>query len=134
MTNPLPAKKEQDKNFPDTRYFAHRISQCGHQPVYKQQLPDGEPTLLSPAPSQKLNNHSPYGFQWGYYGSGPAQLALALLLDATANPDVALAYYQQFKWDIVATWGEEWTLFSGEILEWLRAQEKRELGVRISKN
>lgn len=122
------------KLYPDTRYFAHRISQCGHQPVYKQLLPDGEPRLLSPIPSQKLNNHSPDGFQFGFGGSGPAQLALALLLDVTTNPDIALTYYQQFKWDIVACWGKEWTIFSGEILEWIKVQEKRELGVRLSKN
>lgn len=122
-----------DKNFPETRYFAHRISECGHQPVYKQLMPDDEPVALSPIPSQKLNNLSP-GFQWGYFGSGPAQLALALLLDITTNPSLALSYYQQFKWDIVASWGDEWTIFSGEILEWIKTQEKRELGVRVSKN
>ena len=37
---------------------------------------------LNPEPSQELWNHSPDGFNWGYGGSGPAQLALALLLDA----------------------------------------------------
>src|SRR5262245_1194599 len=29
-----------------------------------------------------LRSHSPTGFEWGYGGSGPAQLALALLADA----------------------------------------------------
>ena len=28
-----------------------------------------------------LFNHSPTGFEWGYRGSGPAQLALAILAD-----------------------------------------------------
>jgi hypothetical protein len=28
-----------------------------------------------------LVNHSPTGFSWGYAGSGPAQLALAILAD-----------------------------------------------------
>lgn len=37
---------------------------------------------LHAGPSQKLWNHSPTGFEWGYGGSGPAQLALAILLDA----------------------------------------------------
>jgi len=133
MVNPMPAKQKQDKLYPDTRYFARRVSECGHQPVYKQLLPDGEPTALAILPSQKPNDHS-HGFQWGYGGSGPAQLSLALLLDVTSNPDLALAYYQQFKRDIVASWGDEWTIFSGEILEWVKVQERRELGVRISKN
>lgn len=351
MVNPQPAKR--DKTYPDTRYFAHRISQCGHQPVYKQLLPDGEPTVLPILPGQKLYDHSP-GFGWGsstarrirgkvsetfldgqfsykfggnldnafashwnfmeikdimienadmddvkrhsklsgksylvwdisiefdggihqysfaikssdkineklitisreisnlseplsrqvlipsnYFGKSPslftilnivpiascsphfpletepiplhpkvlilsppiitnlatkgmligtpcftinsieqsfnnylstketsdtlwhiilltfylyyitsnpnktsgslgsAQLALALLLDVTSDPNLALAYYQQFKCDVVANWGDEWTIFSGEILLWIEAQKIRELGIRASKN
>ena len=122
-----------DKTYPETRYFAHRISQCGHRPVYKQLLPNGEPVPLSLAPSQKLYDHSP-GFGWGSFGQGPAQLALALLLDVTSNPDLALAYYQQFKWDRIAECGDEWSMTSSGILEWIKRQERRELGVRISKN
>ena len=29
----------------------------------------------------EIRNHSPTGFEWGYGGSGPAQLALAILAD-----------------------------------------------------
>ena len=36
---------------------------------------------FDPARSQQLRNHSPNGFEWGYGGSGPSQLALALLLE-----------------------------------------------------
>ncbi len=32
-------------------------------------------------PRLDLANHSPDGFSWGYGGSGPAQLALAILAD-----------------------------------------------------
>src|SRR6059036_1653610 len=35
----------------------------------------------------EIRNHSPTGFQWGYAGSGPAQLALALLVDALGAGD-----------------------------------------------
>ena len=101
----------------ETRYFGKRVSKPGGQPVYKQLLPDGEPTQLSPAASQKLRNHSPDGFEWGYCGSGPAQLALALLLDLTGNPDLALDHYQDFKFRYVASWGKEWSITSWEILE-----------------
>lgn len=58
---------------------------------------------LSMVPSQKLHNHSPDGFEWGYGGQGPSQLALAILLDFLNNPDEALAYYQEFKWVFIAT-------------------------------
>ncbi|MCK4554525.1 hypothetical protein KAU19_06245, partial [Candidatus Parcubacteria bacterium] len=36
---------------------------------------------LSPKKSQLVINHSPDGFAWGYGGSGPAQLALAILIE-----------------------------------------------------
>ena len=60
---------------------------------------DGE--LLCPAISQKVYNHSPDGFNWGYGGSGPAQLALAILLKFT-DKDTALYFYQDFKWEVIA--------------------------------
>ena len=53
---------------------------------------------LDPAPSQKQRNHSPDGFNWGYGGSGPAQLALARVLKLTGKPDG----YQDFKWKVIA--------------------------------
>jgi hypothetical protein len=57
---------------------------------------DGE--YLDPAPSQKEWNHSPDGFNWGYGGSGPAQLALAVILKITGKPD----NYQHFKWNVIS--------------------------------
>ncbi len=56
---------------------------------------------LLPGRSQKIVNHSPDGFNWGYGGSGPAQLALAILLRCLSNHQ-ALSRYQQFKWDVIA--------------------------------
>jgi len=40
--------------------------------------------------------------EWGYGGSGPAQLALALLLDYTDDEEVALAEYKAFKTEVVS--------------------------------
>lgn len=53
--------------------------------------------------SLRACNHSPDGFNWGYGGSGPAQLALAVLLEFT-NDDVqtALECHQEFKWRFIA--------------------------------
>lgn len=42
---------------------------------------------LSPAISQAIVNHSPDGFNWGYGGSGPSQLALAICLELTGKAD-----------------------------------------------
>ena len=49
-----------------------------------------------------LFNHSPTGFEWGYAGSGPAQLALALLADALADGTTAVALHQRYKFEVVA--------------------------------
>jgi hypothetical protein len=48
-----------------------------------------------------LANHST-GFNWGYGGSGPAQLALALLADALGNDELALQLHQKFKFHVIA--------------------------------
>ena len=44
-----------------------------------------------------LYNHSPDGLNWGYCGSGPAQLALALAAHATRDPKLAVAVHQRLK-------------------------------------
>jgi len=54
--------------------------------------------LLDPKESQTYHNHSPDGFNHGYGGSGPAQLALAIMLELTGRADG----YQDFKWDVIA--------------------------------
>ena len=53
---------------------------------------------LNPEVSQKIINHSPDGFNWGYGGSGAAQLALAIILKLTGKANG----YQDFKWNIIA--------------------------------
>jgi len=71
---------------------------------------------------QKL--HSPTGIEWGYGGSGPADLALSLLMDALNDRRRAKALHQAFKWDIVAGLPhEEWTLTMDEIQQWAQQHE-----------
>jgi hypothetical protein len=52
-------------------------------------------------PRTDLFNHSPTGFEFGYAGSGPAQLSLAILADCVGEP-LALEFYQEFKWAVIA--------------------------------
>jgi len=52
---------------------------------------------LDPRRSQRVWNHSPDGFAWGYAGSGPAQLALAILLAAGVPQQRAVELHQRFK-------------------------------------
>lgn len=46
--------------------------------------------------------HSPTGFEWGYGGSGPADLARSILIDA-AGGILAEGLYQEFKREFVAS-------------------------------
>jgi hypothetical protein len=52
---------------------------------------------LTPDRSLDLVNHSPTGFEWGYTGSGPAQLACGLLLDYYNDAQVAREHYIAFR-------------------------------------
>jgi hypothetical protein len=71
---------------------------------------DGE--FLSPERSQIVWNHSPDGFAWGYGGSGPSQLALAILLEAGISENEAVRLHQEFKREFIETQPQEdgWTL------------------------
>jgi hypothetical protein len=80
---------------------------------------DGKPLPLR----LDLRNHSPTGFEWGYGGSGPAQLALAILADCLDNDEKALRLYQRFKFRVVGNLPHDrWTLKEKEVrkvvLEW----------------
>ena len=67
-------------------------------------------------PRLDLWNHSPSGFEWGYGGSGPAQLALALLADHLDDDDEAVQLHQEFKREVVAKFRRRgWTLKSEQI-------------------
>ena len=69
-----------------------------------------------------LCNHSPTGFEWGYCGSGPAQLALAILADHLVNDEQALQFYQRFKWAVIAELPKRgWTLTSDQIQKSLQS-------------
>lgn len=62
-------------------------------------------------PRVDLRRHSPTGFAWGYGGSGPAQLALAIACDVLADDRKALEVYQDLRKSWVSrlpeasTWG-----------------------------
>jgi hypothetical protein len=77
----------------------------------------GRWSRLSPLKSLRLRNHSPDGFEWGYGGSGPAQTALAILLDYTRDRRLALSVYQDFKSKVVASLACEWELTGAQISE-----------------
>ena len=78
--------------------------------------------LVNGKPLDHISKHSPSGFNWGYGGSGPADLAYAILYDFYGK-DVADRLYQKFKWDIIANLpqGKAWKLTATEIESWKEA-------------
>lgn len=80
---------------------------------------------LSPEPSYKLRNHSPTGFEYGYRGSGPTQLALALLLDCTGNATTALDYYIDFRDEFINQFAYDgFVIIEMQILMWVEEKKK----------
>lgn len=89
------------------RYVGERISDDAEENIttatpaeVRVERRDGSSLPLNPR--FDVGNHSPDGFNWGYGGSGPAQLALAILADFTCSVWFAESHYQEFKSDIVA--------------------------------
>jgi hypothetical protein len=71
-------------------------------------------------PATHIRNHSPTGFEWGYGGSGPAQLALALCFNVTQDAERAQRVYQQFKWAVVGHLHQStWTMTEEFIMLWI---------------
>ena len=80
--------------------------------------------ILKPERSQRVKNHSPDGFNWGYAGSGPAQLALAILLEVTNDETQALAHYHDFEQQVIASFTSQttnWEIEEQKIIAWFEA-------------
>lgn len=91
--------------------------------THRHEAGDDEPQLLDPR--FDLANHSPTGFQWGYGGSGPAQLALAICADALGDDERAMAIYQRFKFRVIGRLptGKVWSLTREDVLATLAELE-----------
>lgn len=100
------------------KYYGRRAS---HSEVHVSVEEDTASTPLDPR--HDIWNHSPNGFNWGYCGSGPAQLALALLADATDDAYVTVLWYQEFKRKVVAKLPHHaWVMDREFILDWIIKQ------------
>jgi len=74
-------------------------------------------------PLRHLVRHSPTGFEWGYGGSGPADLARSIIADALGTTDPAI--YQEFKWEFVSKWPDQWEISLDMILEWVGVDKEK---------
>ena len=76
-------------------------------------------------PKHEVRRHSPAGYGWGYAGSGPAQLALALCADALGDDARAAAVYQGFQFRVVeALPADGWVLSERAVLDAVYALER----------
>ena len=91
---------------------------------------DGAP--LDWRSSLAVRNHSPTGPAWGCGGSGPAQLALVILL-AVTDEATAERFYQRSKWDVIAPIeADRRALDSGDVLGWLQSAAGTDEVVRLA--
>lgn len=100
-----------------------------------------------------LFNHSPSGFEYGYHGSGPAQLALAILADhfkhtpgdkllakkiakydqeEFSGDDLAVRIHQYFKRTAIANIPQNasWTMTTNDVTDYLRKLVEADAEVR----
>ncbi|HEX9647424.1 MAG TPA: DUF6166 domain-containing protein [Alphaproteobacteria bacterium] len=67
-------------------------------------------------PRLDLRVFSAAGFEWGYDGAGPRQLALAIVADHFADVQVALGQHDRFRLNfVVAMRDDSWSLTSREV-------------------
>jgi len=66
------------------------------------------------------------GFEWGYSGWGPMQLAIALVFDATGDRDLTSLCYEWFMKSVVANFPEEWQITAADVLAWIESWEREE--------
>lgn len=87
---------------------------------------DGDVVLMRGADGAPMTNiphkvlmHSPTGYEWGFNGKGPADLALNILLQY-ARADVAIVWHQQFKKDFLEKAPKEGMKIEGKrIKQWI---------------
>lgn len=136
LANRRKAQRVKHGRKPKKEYVAEGGYDSTNGVVRVRQTVDGEAIEYSLAPYLHLVNHSPTGFAWGYGGSGPAQLALAILADYLGDNDRAVALHQRFKFAVVSrlNGSRGFIVQDLEIEDWLkqisRADVKKSIPVR----
>lgn len=76
------------------------------------------------ADHRAVKEYTDAGFEWGYPGDAPRQLALAILFDHLGDAAAAIASADGFMKSTVAIFDNEWSLTSAEIDAVLDSQNK----------
>lgn len=70
------------------------------------------------SPMLNMLRKSPDGFEWGYGGSGPAQLAFAIVYAVLQSEEEAIELYQEFKFKVIGRLEKRaWTMSESEVEE-----------------
>jgi len=80
--------------------------------------------------AEKLEHHvkhSPDGFEWGYSGSGPSELARCILWDFLGKEPTPAAYRDFTRVFIVGNKEDSWSIDSTDIATWLSNQPEEVL-------
>lgn len=73
--------------------------------------------------------HSPTGFEWGYGGSGPADLALNILLKFGVPKEAAERLHQKFKFDVVCRIPREGAVIpAADVRQWIADHPLKAIG------
>lgn len=104
-----------------TYYTTKEEKQIGHLDCVVR-YPDGREEIL-----QNTGHHSPDGFQIGYGGSGPADLAFSILMhfflsnkiSEKGSRDLVFNYYQKFKNDFIVPAKTILCITDIEITKWI---------------
>jgi hypothetical protein len=84
-------------------------------------------THLDPLPARALFIRSADRFDWGGDTLGAAQLAVALILDATGDSILALKYLHEFKQRFMLGWGRDWRINAGQVRNFVKMCQFHEL-------
>lgn len=87
---------------------------------------NARPPMREVEPLKHLVRHSPDGYNWGYGGSGPSDLARSIIGDTMGTDSPPAHVYQQFKGKVIASFDptKGWRLTSYEILEFFKREFK----------
>jgi len=79
-------------------------------------------------PCNHIFNHSPDGYSWGYYGSGPSQLALAIMVNEYGdNLSQHPIHYQDFKRGVISLLRGTFEITSDEIRHFIALHKAQTL-------
>jgi len=110
------------------------------QPVVSEIQCDSTDDIPDVIPALKhIEYHSLDGFEWGYGGSGPADLALSLLVavfiaDAYKEKEAfekSWLYHHAFKFEVIAGLDDkEWMITANQIRAWVQKNDTQsEIGL-----